>query len=132
MTAIKLAGPGVSTFGILCDYQDAGNFYYLYINGDGHAGIDIIQDGLRSNIDSTNVMPAVNVGDAKNQLRADCVYDKKVGQNILTLFANGIPLLTNTNKVFKAGIVGLMAVSLGAEGIDIRFDDFQVFEIIQP
>ncbi len=128
----KTAGPGGSTFGIICCYENSENFYYLYINGDGHAGIDIEQDGFRSNIESTNVMPAVNTGDAINHLRADCVYDKKTGQNTLILAANGVPLLSTTNSVLKGGSAGLMAISLGAEGIDVRFDDFQVYEVVQP
>ena len=63
---------------------------------------------------------AVNMGDAQNHIRADCIG------NTLTLFVNSQQVSTAQDSSFTGGDVGLFAGTYDTPGTDIYFDNFMV------
>jgi|WetSurMetagenome_2_1015567.scaffolds.fasta_scaffold220083_2 hypothetical protein len=122
--ASKRAGPDNNAFGILCRYQDAGNYYALVMSSDGHAGIAKVQGGQGPMMISGSQMEpksAIQKGNAINLLRAECV-----GKN-LKLFVNDSLVAATTDDTFLVnGDAGLWLGSYEDPGTEIFFDDFLV------
>jgi len=122
--ALKVGGERNNRYGIICRAVDQNSFYTLIISSDGYYGIGKIQGQDYSLIGMETLQPssAILKGAALNHLRADCVGDT------LTLFVNGEKLAQVRDSSFAAGDVGLIAGSYETAGVDIRFDNFIVFE----
>lgn len=120
--ATKLAGPADNLFGLLCRYQDDGNFYAFVIGSDGYYGIYKIVDGKQSLIDQVHLdfSERIYAGDASNQIQAVCQADQ------LALIVNETKLLQVTDKTFTHGDVGMIAGSFSIKGVEILFDNFIV------
>ena len=64
---------------------------------------------------------AVNMGNAQNHIRADCIGDT------LTLYVNGQQVSTVQDAAFTSGgDVGIFAGTYDTPGADIHFDNFVV------
>jgi hypothetical protein len=109
-------------YGVICRYQDQGNFYMLVISSDGYFGIAKMKDGAYSMIgaDQLQYSTAIAQGNSTNHLRADCV-----GQT-LTLYANDQKLMQATDDEYLSGDVGLLAGAYDRGDVDILFDNFVV------
>jgi hypothetical protein len=121
--ATKVAGSDDNDFGILCRYQDNNNYYQFLISSDGYVGILKVVNGSLQNIAAENLIEhsAVNIGNAQNHLRADCIGET------LTLFVNNQQVSTAQDIAFTdAGKVGVYAGTYDVPGTDIRFDNFIV------
>jgi hypothetical protein len=125
LDATKQSGPDNNTFGVLCRYQNAHDFYFFLISSDGYAGIGISIDGRRVLLSGETMLPsgAVLLGDATNHLRADCIGPQ------LALYVNGILVAQAQATQWDSGDVGLTAGSFDQPGVDILFSNFT---IIQP
>jgi len=55
--ATKVNGPEDNSFGIICRYQDVGNFYRFIATSDGYAGIILVQDNNMINLGGENLIP---------------------------------------------------------------------------
>jgi hypothetical protein len=123
--ATKQSGPDDNTFGVLCRYQDARNFYFFLISSDGYAGIGMSVGGVRMLLSGDTMYPtgAVLLGEAANHIRADCIGFQ------LALYVNGILVAQTQSNQWGAGDVGLTAGSYDTPGVDILFSNFTV---IQP
>lgn len=121
--ATKAGGPDDNDFGVICRYQDTGNFYYFVISSDGYFGILRILDGETQSLgaDGLKKSDAILLGGARNQLRADCIG------NQLTLSVNGQQVHTVSDPSFATGDVGLLAGTYEVPGTDIHFDNFVVY-----
>jgi len=122
--ATNNGGTDDNDFGVICHYEDVGNFYYFHITSDGYAIIGKVTDGEQSGLSSENyeTTDAVRQGDATNHIRGECVG------NSLTLIVNGEQVLTATDTDHTGGDVGLMAGTFDTAGADILFDNFVVSE----
>lgn len=120
--AQKIGGPDNNDMGVLCRYQDDNNFYYMIVSSDGYYGIVKVKDGEQKLLGQDNLMPSesINLGDATNHIRGDCVG------STLTLYVNGYQLATAEDTEFTAGDVGLVAGTYEESGADISFDNFTV------
>jgi hypothetical protein len=121
--AARIGGPENNSFGIICRYQDKGNFYMLVASSDGYYGIAKMLDGAYSMIGAQQLQytgSAIASGEAVNHLRADCVGSK------LRLYANGQLLMETEDSTFSAGDVGVIAGAYHLQGVDILFDNFEV------
>jgi hypothetical protein len=123
--ATKQAGPDDNTFGVLCRYQDARNFYFFLISSDGYAGIGMSIGGVRMLLSGDTMYPtgAVLIGNATNHIRADCIGFQ------LALYVNGILVAQTQSSQWSSGDVGLTAGSYDQPGVDVLFSNFTV---IQP
>ncbi|HEY47556.1 MAG: hypothetical protein AMJ88_03145 [Anaerolineae bacterium SM23_ 63] len=120
--ATKLEGPDDNVFGVLCRYQDARNFYFFLISSDGYHGIGIYQDGEEILLSNEAMLPseAINQGEARNHIRADCVGEE------LSLYINGALVAQATATDWAHGDVGLIAGTYDKAGTDILFENFSV------
>jgi len=121
-SATLASGDAESYFGLLCRLQDARNFYYMVIRSDGSYTIGKVQDSeFRSLLPGGwDASQAIRTGSLQNQLRADCIQDR------LRFYVNGELLAEVQDADFLAGKVALGAAAIGAEALDVRFDDFLV------
>ncbi|MGD8760425.1 MAG: hypothetical protein PVJ07_09260 [Anaerolineales bacterium] len=122
--ATKVGGPDDNLFGVLCRYQDAGNFYFLVISSDGYAGIGISKLGRRTLVSGDAMLPSAAVlqGEQTNHLRAECV-----GFN-LRLYVNGTLAAEGQAAEWPHGDVGLIAGTYAQPGTEIVFDNFSVLK----
>jgi hypothetical protein len=121
--ATKVAGPDNNDFGILCRYQDNNNLYQFVLSSDGYVGILKLVDGSMQSIAAETLIESsvVNVGNAQNHIRADCIG------TMLTLYVNGQQVATAQDATFvDSGDVGVFAGTYDTPGTDIHFDNFIV------
>jgi hypothetical protein len=122
--ATKVSGPDDNDFGVICRYQDESNFYFFIISSDGYYGLGKVIDGEQVLIGEEELMPSddIKLGNVTNTVKADCVG------STLTLYANGVQLISVQDSSFASGDVGLMAGTFSEAGTDIHFDNFVVRE----
>ena len=124
--AAMTAGPDDNAFGLICRYKDEDNFYYFYISSDGFGGIGKKENGHHKIISSPDgnllKIEGVNLGQASNHLRADCIG------RTLTLYVNGSQVATTTDSAYRSGNVGLIARTYDTGGTDILFTYFYVYK----
>lgn len=120
--AEKISGPDNNFFGILCRYQDAMNYYSFVISSDGYFGVYKVLNGEKSLIgqESMSFSPAINQGDAVNDIQAICQ------DNQLEFIVNDTQLVQAQDDALAYGDVGMIAGNLNESGVDILFDHFIV------
>jgi hypothetical protein len=121
---LKVGGERNNRFGVLCRAVALDSFYTFIISSDGYYGIGKIkgQEHRLLGMDALQVSDAIQVGSAVNHIRADCVGDT------LTLYVNGVKLHQAKDSEFASGDVGLITGAYEAPGVDIRFDNFVVYQ----
>jgi len=120
--AARVDGPDNNLFGIVCRYQDPGDFYFFAVSSDGYAGIGVSKSGRRHLLSHETLLPSPRIlsGNATNVLRADCVgYE-------LTLYVNGSVVSQAQAAEWDEGDVGLMVGSYEQGGVEIAFDNLSV------
>jgi len=122
--ATKLGGPDDNDFGIICDYQDTGNFHAGLISSDGYTVIVKLQDQAWEYLssDKMEAVGNINQGSATNHIRFDC------NQGNLTLYVNGTQIASAFDNTFIGGDVGLQVGTFDTGGADILFDNFVVMK----
>jgi hypothetical protein len=120
--AIRADGPDNNLYGLICRYQDPGDFYFFAVSSDGYAGIGVSKEGRRHLLSHETLLPAPQVlgGAATNVLRADCVGYQ------LQLYVNGSLVSQAQAAEWQNGDVGLMVGSYDPGGVEIVFDNFSV------
>ena len=120
--AISVNGEGDDDFGVVCRAVDRENFYFLAISSDGYYGIGKVKNGEDMLIGMAEMPPSELIlkGVSLNHLRADCIADR------LELSVNGQLLASARDSDFPRGQVGLLAGTLGAESVEVLFDNFSV------
>lgn len=120
--ATKVSGSNDNLFGVICRYQDAGNFYFFVISSDGYAGIGIHKNGAESLLSFDTMQPAqaVKRGDASNLIRAACI-DKE-----LSLHVNDTLVARVQAEDWTEGDVGLIVGTYAQPEVEIEFDNFSV------
>ncbi len=120
--ATRVDGPSNNLFGLVCRYQDPGDFYFFAVSSDGYAGIGISKGGHRHLLSHETLLPSSKIltGSATNVLRADCIgYE-------LNLYVNGNLVSQAQAAEWTEGGVGLMVGSYEQAGVEIAFDNLSV------
>ena len=117
----KLNGPDDNLTGVVCRWQNIGNYYAFLISSDAYYGIARVQDGNYQML--TNEFMELNEdiihqGNASNHIRVGCV------QNALWLEVNDTVVAGIYDDTFSKGKIGLLAGSTVEAGVDILFDNF--------
>jgi hypothetical protein len=115
-----LAGPLDNRLGLICRYQDAGNYYAFLMSSDGYVGILRFLNGELSVLSAPTLeyRSEIRQGLAVNLLQADCVGDR------LTLWVNQQPVAEAHDQSFAVGDMGVWVGSGVEGGVDVLFDDF--------
>jgi hypothetical protein len=94
----------------------------MVIRSDGSYTIGKVQDSEFCSLlpGGWDASQAIRIGSLQNQLRADCIQDR------LRFYVNGELLAEVQDAHFLAGKVALGGAAIGAEALDVRFDDFLV------
>ncbi len=110
-------------FGVICDYADTSNFYYLGVSVDGYYIIVKTVNGddtPLSDADSWVASDAIPLNASSYTVGADC------GNGALTLTVNGKTVGSVSDSTFSNGTVGLFARSFDEPNAEIHFDNFVV------
>ena len=122
--ASKLGGPDDNTFGVICRYKDAENFYAFLISSDGYYGIIKVKDGIYSLLSGKNMDYDAGIvrGLGTNRVLGICSQDE------LGLFVNGKLLTIVQDPDLTEGRVGMIAGTNAAPGTDILFDNMILYQ----
>lgn len=120
--ATKNGGPDENDMGVMCRYQDDDHFYFGLITSDGYYGIIKMTNGEFTVIggEYLETSDLINLGDATNLIRFDCIGD------VLTLYVNGTQVDQQIDADYTQGNVGLIIGTYDTPGADILFDNFSV------
>ena len=122
----RIAGPGDGYYGIICNFQNSGNYHFLGVGVDGWYGIGIKQGSqmryIEEGIDHSG---AIKKGNSLNTLQADCTQGK------LTLWVNDISIASVNDSTFTTGMVGVGVGNRVLTGMHMVFTNFEVFSIEQ-
>ncbi len=137
--ATHVSGPANGQYGLVCRFQDWGNFIALLVSGDGrHYAIYQSRGNLKVHTEWVFVggqtqgepHPAIKTGPgATNLLRADCTDET------IALFINGERLVVApTPGDSQAGDVALLAQRSdnGAANLEVAFDNLAVYIASSP
>ncbi len=117
-----LSGPADNAFGLVCRFRDPGNFTFFLISSDGYSGIGVVQDGQRSLLTGSAMLPSDDIlqGLTSNHLRAECVGPR------LSLYINGALANEAAAADWEAGDVGVIVGTYATPGVEILFDNFSI------
>lgn len=121
---VKNAGAADAAFGVMCDYTDGDNYYFLGFGADGFYAIGRAQGGTENILTSTEnkwiQSDQIPQNAASYRLGADC------GNGALTLYVDGKKIASVNDSAFTSGDVGVFAQSFDNPNAEVHFDDFVV------
>jgi hypothetical protein len=122
--ASKLGGPDDNSFGVICRYHDAENFYAFLVSSDGYYGIIKVKDGNYSMLSgkSMDFNSGIVRGRGSNRILGVCSEDE------LGLYVNGSLLTIVQDSDFTDGRIGLISGSNATPGTDILFDNLILYQ----
>jgi hypothetical protein len=106
-------------FGLICRYQDEGNFYGLEVTEDGYYAIWKYVGGEFTSLVDWTISRSIPTGGTM-KLTGACVG------NTLTLAVDGTPLIEIEDSSFSNGDIGLIAGTWSQSGLRVRFDNVVV------
>ncbi len=118
--AAKVAGPDVNNYGVLCQYQDAENYYFLQLGSDGTYAISRNLNGESTMLVDWTASPEILTGAATNRIRAEC------RNGMLGLYVNGTQLALVEDDTFASGKIALGAGTYDEAGVQVNFDNLAV------
>lgn len=116
----KISGPNDGYAGLICRFQNSGNYYGFIVMGDGGYRIYKKFGGIITDLETPGQKGIVETGDSFNRIRADCTGTS------LTLFVNGERVADAQDDTFTEGRVGLVAGTEATPGLEILFDNFLI------
>jgi len=109
--------------GVVCRYQDTGNYYAFGISADGYYYIAKFVDGDQIALASITSSSYINQGwDVVNSIRIECIG------NSLSLAVNGHTLASVTDSTFSGGEIGLLATALAGSLSEVAYDNLVITE----
>jgi hypothetical protein len=121
VTAKSVGAAKDAAFGVICDYQDTNNFYYLGITSDGYYAIVKVQDNQDTFFTSAKNQwiktSKFKLNAASYRVGVDC------GTGTLALYVDGTPIDTASDSTFTTGEIGLFAGTFDNPGAEIHFSN---------
>ncbi len=112
---------GDGEYGIICRYQDKGNFYFFLISEDGYFSVQKFENGEQKMLFDWERLKGIDPS-KPNRITAICIGNK------LQLAVNDSILATVYDKSFKDGNIGLIAGTYDNPGLTVAFDNLVVTE----
>lgn len=113
-----------NSFGIICRYQDAKNFYALVMSSDGYYAIRKRENTRELKIltgEAFQKSEWIDASPSKHHITVECIGDT------LSLYVDGNLIAEAHDDEFTEGDVGLLVSTMGDDSTDILFDNFEVF-----
>ncbi len=109
--------------GVVCRFQDTGNYYVFNISADGYYYISKFADYNQVALSGPTFSDYINLGwDVVNSMYIECVGNK------LKLSVNGHQLTSVTDSSFSNGALGLLATSWEGDLSEIAYDNLVITE----
>jgi hypothetical protein len=120
--AVRVGGPQVNRFGLICGYRDGDHFYFFIISSDGYYTLGKIESGAAALLGQEMMAysPYIGQDSRPNHLRLDCIDHTLKGA------VNGQVLAVARDDGLSGGDAGLIAGAFEQGGVDISFDNFTV------
>ena len=110
-------------FGVMCDYVDGDNTYYMGVSSDGYYVIAKTvgsADTVLSHEDSWTTSDLIPQQASQYRIGADC------GNGKLTLYVERKQLASVNDSTFGTGTVGLFVQSFDQADVEVHFDNYVV------
>jgi hypothetical protein len=121
VTTKQWEGPNNNSYGVIFRLQDKDNFYRFDITGDGFFLLSKSVDGKWLTLVDWTSTPAINTGQAENDLRVSALGAK------ISIYANGRFLAEVEDESFRHGDIGFFAGTFDEPNVHISFDDLRVW-----
>ena len=108
------------SFGVLCNYQDAENFYLFEIGPDGFYRIVRVSAGEQVVLAGEELSVDIAIGQETYQMEVECALGRQ------SLHVDGKEIAQVMDTTHTTGDVGLLAHSYARGGVEIYFDDLKV------
>lgn len=118
-----------AAFGLICNYQDENNFYYLGLTPKGYYAIikfadeDHFLTGENTWASSAQITQTAST----YRLGADCGADGR-----LALYVDGQTIATANDTTYTQGNVGLFIWTFDTVPVEVQFDDFIATRLPEP
>jgi hypothetical protein len=120
-------GPLDGYYGVVCNFTNGGNYYLLAIGVDGWYGIGMkLSSRLSFFEEGYDQTATIHTGGGPNRIRADCY------NGMLVLWVNDVRLLAVQDYTFSAGQVGMAVGTRNAPGVEVLFDNFDLYTSQTP
>lgn len=122
--ATRLAGPLANMYGLVCRCVDEVNFYFFIVSSDGYYAIGKASDEGASLLGQEMMAysAAIAPWEAVNHLRFDCTG------STLTGYINNQMVAITEDSSFLSGDAGVIAGSFDEGGVEVSFDNFEVYK----
>lgn len=118
----KISGPMDGYYGVVCNFGNGGNYYFLGIGSDGWYGIaKQVSSKTTWLIEGIDTSGVVRTGGSDNVIRADCA------NGMLSLWSNGTLIATVQDNTFSAGAVGMAVGTRKVGKVEVLFDNLSVY-----
>jgi len=118
----RMRGPLDGFYGVICNFTNGGNYYFLGVGVDGWYGIGMkLSSRLTFFEEGIDKTATVHTGGGTNQIRGDC-YD-----GMLVLYVNGVRMLAVQDQTFSAGQVGMAVGTRKDPGLEVLFENFNLY-----
>ncbi len=112
--------------GMLVRYQDPDNFYYAAISENGYFVLQQKEAGVWSDVIAWTADAAVDTADgAVNR------FGVLANGDTIALTVNDTVVGETTDSAFTGGSIGLMAQTFGEAGLDVAFDNFDLWLVTE-
>ena len=109
---------GDASWGLICRYRSAEDFYLFEISNDGYYAISALNRGKWSSLVGWTKAEVIRTGaGAGNHLRVACRND------LLSLWVNGVLLAEVRDQAFAKGDIGFSLTTYAQGGARVLFDD---------
>ncbi len=114
-------GPSATAAGIVFRYQDAHNFYFFGVSGDGYYLLAMLQNGKWTPMLDWTISPHIHGEGQRNRLRVEIAGDR------FRVFANGTLLDESRDTTFRQGGIALAVNTFDSGDATVLFDKFVVY-----
>ncbi len=122
--AAHVAGALDNEMGVMFRQQDNDNFYVFMISSDGYYRLEKLVDGEWEQIIKWTASSAINTGEGSRNRFGVLAQGTK-----FRLFVNDVLIDEAEDDTFASGNIGLAVGSFGEAGIEIAFDNIDLWEL---
>ncbi len=120
--AKQVSGDPENSYGVLIHYIDNGNFYRFDLSGDGYYTISKLEREEWSTLVDWQASVHVKPQGEVNRIKVVCQGPG------MTFYVNGQELTRVEDGSFERGDVGLFASTFASSGVEVEFDNLEIWE----